>query len=364
MGARLTKSDFLQRAIEVHGDTYSYDLSEYKTLRSKVKIKCTIHGYFMQIGSTHLQGKGCMSCSGKRKKTTETFIRESRHIHGDFYDYSLSVYSGIKSKVVIVCPIHGRFEQRADAHLDGRGCIKCGNSMSTNDFISRCSSLHHNKYDYSLVDYTGSFNKVMIICKNHGQFTQSPHNHLQGAGCPACARELSASSQSFDTSWFIRNSTSVHGNKYDYSETTYTNYYTPLRIKCKEHGSFSQAPRSHLNGYGCNSCSVHGYSPNSEGYVYVLRNNGIMKVGISNVFENRISRLERETPFGFVTWAVFRFNDGYKPPSVEKLLHSNLNKVDFNGLSFDGYTEWFEFEELSVLYIAGICDEIYWKRAE
>ncbi len=57
-----------------------------------------------------------------------------------------------------------------------------------------------------------------------------------------------------NTSEFIIRATEIHGNKYDYSKTSYINKRTKIRIICKEHGEFSQWPQSHLSGCGCPEC--------------------------------------------------------------------------------------------------------------
>ena len=48
------------------------------------------------------------------------------------------------------------------------------------------------QYDYSLVRYVNNHTKVKIICPIHGVFEQTPDSHLQGAGCPRCGREHAA----------------------------------------------------------------------------------------------------------------------------------------------------------------------------
>jgi hypothetical protein len=40
--------------------------------------------------------------------------------------------------------------------------------------------VHNNKYDYSKVEYINTNSKVKIICPIHGEFEQTPHNHLTG----------------------------------------------------------------------------------------------------------------------------------------------------------------------------------------
>jgi protein-arginine kinase activator protein McsA len=37
------------------------------------------------------------------------------------------------------------------------------------------------------VEYNGTHNKVTIICPIHGEFWQTPENHIQGKGCPKCS---------------------------------------------------------------------------------------------------------------------------------------------------------------------------------
>lgn len=121
---------------------------------------------------------------------TEEFIAKAREVHGDKYDYSKVIYKNNKTKVTIICPEHGEFEQMPNSHLEGKGCRKCAqNEMSNNkDFIEKASKIHRNKYDYSLVEYCGNKTKVKIICPTHGVFEQAPNHHLKGVGCPHCQR--------------------------------------------------------------------------------------------------------------------------------------------------------------------------------
>ena len=55
------------------------------------------------------------------------------------------------------------------------------------DFIEKANLVHNNKYDYSLVEYKGNKTKIKIICKLHGVFEQMPMNHLKKQECcPYC----------------------------------------------------------------------------------------------------------------------------------------------------------------------------------
>ena len=86
-----------------------------------------------------------------RKLTTTEFIEKSKEIHGDKYDYSLVDYIDNKTKVKIICPIHGLLEQRPNSHLSGYGCVKCGSltrvkkqTMSISDFTYKSNKIHNN----------------------------------------------------------------------------------------------------------------------------------------------------------------------------------------------------------------------------
>ena len=129
-----------------------------------------------------------------RKLTTEEFIQKAINKHNNKYDYSLVEYEDAHKKVKIICKIHGKFEQLAYSHLSGQGCGKCGilsigNSLSSNieEFIKNAKLVHDNRYDYSFVEYKRNKNKVKIICKEHGEFLQTPNNHLNNQGCPSCS---------------------------------------------------------------------------------------------------------------------------------------------------------------------------------
>ena len=121
----LGKEEFIRRAIESHGDRYDYSKVEYKNEHTKVCIICPKHGEFWVKPHKHILGKqGCPKCANKHVTTVE-FIEKARKVHGDKYDYSKVTYINNRTKIIIICPEHGEFEQTPDKHLQGRGCSKC-----------------------------------------------------------------------------------------------------------------------------------------------------------------------------------------------------------------------------------------------
>lgn len=183
--------------------------------------------------------------------TRESFIDAAKSVHGDKYDYSNVVYKNIKTKVQIICPIHGPFNQIPDNHLSGSGCPYCaGNKRNDTElFVEKARFVHGDTYDYSNVYYKNIKTQVEIVCSVHGSFWQIPLNHLRGKGCPRCANNVLLT-----TSEFVERAHRVHGDRYDYTEVTYCGNRVPVKIKCLEHGLFEQIPYVHLSGGGCPIC--------------------------------------------------------------------------------------------------------------
>ena len=248
------KEGFIQKAKEIHGDKYDYSKVEYINNHTKVCIICPEHGEFWQKPIHHTQGKGCPYCGGTKKLSTEEFIKRANEIHKEKYDYSKVEYKTTETKVCIICPEHGEFWQTPHAHLAGQNCPKCcGNiKLSTEEFIKRANEIHKEKYDYSKVDYLGADTKVCIICPEHGEFWQTPHQHLNRNGCPKCAKNHTITQEEF-----IKRANEIHKEKYDYSKVDYLGADTKVCIICPEHGEFWQTPHNHISGkQGCPECNT------------------------------------------------------------------------------------------------------------
>jgi hypothetical protein len=116
---------FIEKAIKIHGDKYDYSKVNYKNSSTKIIIICKIHGEFLQIPNKHLSKSGCIECGKKNKLTLEKFIEKAQKIHNDKYDYSKVNYINWKTNIIIICKIHGEFQQQPNSHLQGKGCNKC-----------------------------------------------------------------------------------------------------------------------------------------------------------------------------------------------------------------------------------------------
>jgi hypothetical protein len=128
--------------------------------------------------------------------TQEQFINKANTKHNSHYDYSLVSYINAITKVKIICPKHGEFEQQPNNHLFGQGCIKCmgdnvrkARKFSIESWIDKFRNIHNDIYDYSLVkkfNGSGMMNKIIIICSKHGEFLMRPQSHAKGVNCPQC----------------------------------------------------------------------------------------------------------------------------------------------------------------------------------
>ena len=126
--------------------------------------------------------------------------------------------------------------------------------LTKKEFIEKAKKVHGDKYDYSKVEYINNHTKVCIICPEHGEFWQEPSNHLKGCICSFCGQKKRNESEKYTTEDFVEKAKKVHGDKYDYSKTTYSGCYEKVKIICLLHGEFWQSATSHLGGCGCQIC--------------------------------------------------------------------------------------------------------------
>lgn len=191
------------------------------------------------------------------RKTTEQVVREFEEAWGrGRWDYSEVTYTTALTKVVIICPDHGPFEQLPHNHIRGHmGCEYCAGRkrLTTEEFIQLSRAVHGSRYTYQSTEYVNSQTPVIITCREHGDFTQHPRSHQRGHdGCPRC------NGWSMSVSQFKERAPK---GKYDYSEVLFRTTKDRVRILCPQHGEFDQVADSHLRGFeGCKGCQSTGSS--------------------------------------------------------------------------------------------------------
>lgn len=197
-----------------------------------------------------------------KKYDQEEFIRRAKIKHNNKYNYSLVDYKNSRDKIIIVCPEHGKFIQIPYNHLQGKGCYMCANNKkyTISEFINRANLKHNNKFQYPDENYVNSITPIKIECPEHGIFKQTPGNHLSGVGCPKCS-----GNRRLTIDEFIDKANSRHNNLYTYPDKNYMSYDDKIQIMCNKHGLFKQAIRDHLSGRGCPICK------NSKGEIMIQK---------------------------------------------------------------------------------------------
>lgn len=347
--------NFLNKALLVHGDTYDYSAVDYTVATAKIDIICKVHGVFSQRATNHLaKGYGCPICAGNAKSNTSDFITKAKLIHKETYIYDKVDYVASNIHVLIGCSIHGYFSQEANSHLQGRGCPECAIStvankrmLSADEFLTRSIRLHGDKYDYSKTIYRGCNSILNIVCKQHGEFSQTAGNHLSGHGCSICAGVNRRTTEEF-----ISEASNRHNSFYSYSKTEYIGCDNKVLITCPDHGDFWQVAKKHLSGQKCPLC----YKPNlTTRGLYILYSTTLQcyKIGITNNVGNRITRLRSQGE----TFALINFydlNNNEHAMKLEKILHQHFKDKqckEFLETDLDGKTELFNLNEEDIQYI-------------
>ena len=201
--------DFVKAAGEKHAGAYEYTDNLLSISSShKFNAHCSKHDTaFSQTVNNHLAGKtGCKQCSADKRREArsdglQTFIVKSEAVFGKgAFDYSKTEYANNSTPITLTCIKHDKdFKQSPAAHY--RGAVSCAAcfeeaynyspSYSRDDFISDCTSLFGDRYNYSEVDYVDNSTKVVIHCNIHNEdFLQSPSKHKAGQlGCEICRQD-------------------------------------------------------------------------------------------------------------------------------------------------------------------------------
>ena len=265
---------FIWKVLHIHDDKYDYSNTVYIKAREDVEVICKVKGHkpFPITPDNHLRGRGCRLCAiekraNNQRMTLEEFIKQSNIVHNYKYDYSKVNYINMNTNVIITCPIHGDFPQEPRYHLEGHGCKLCAIEkranelrMTLEEFIEYSNEVHGiGTYDYSKVNYVNMHTEVIIICPKHGNFPQTPSNHLNGQGCYLCGLGKRANNRKLTTAEFIEKANKVQGiGRYDYSKVDYVDAQTEVIIICPNHEipyEFPQTPNNHLSGHGCSLCN-------------------------------------------------------------------------------------------------------------
>jgi len=162
MSKKKTTKKFIEESLLIHDNLYNYSKVKYVNNKTKVEIICKKHGSFFQEPSSHLIGKGCNECAKLYKRklfVNNDFVIKANIVHDNLYNYSKVKYVNNKTKVEIICKIHGSFFQRPDSHLQNHGCPICKSSKGEKqiaDYLNKQNIKYVNEKTFKGLKYKGS----------------------------------------------------------------------------------------------------------------------------------------------------------------------------------------------------------------
>jgi hypothetical protein len=200
---KATRDEVIGKIRKVHGDVFDYSKLVYINNSTKIELCCnTCKTTFHSLLGNLTKGKGCPNCGKLKSQKTNTmpfstFKKKLTDVHKSKYillttedQYYLTK---VTDKLSFSCTEHGTFYSRKSDILKGRRCKKCANAelsklkaSTKKEFVEKASLVHSNTYDYSKVAYVNAKTKVIITCPVHGDFEQTPGDHLSGRGCQSC----------------------------------------------------------------------------------------------------------------------------------------------------------------------------------
>lgn len=281
----------------------------------------------------------------KKRRTTQTFIEDSKEIHGiDTFSYEYTIFVNVHTKVKLFCKVHNKiFEVSPNKHLQGQGCQLCAYQKRSQDkckdlnhFIAKSVKKHGSLYDYADSVYTKASNHIIIKCNTcNSYFKQIAALHMNGAGCSKCEHDRGMSIQRHTTESFIAAAKKVHLNKYLYTHTVYgKNNTTKVKVICTTCNQTTKViPSNFLMGTrpACLCVSSAGYSDNKPGILYYLSiNNGeAFKIGITNkTVCKRYNSVDLEK---IQIIRIWKFENGKEARDLETRILRQFKKFKYTG---------------------------------
>lgn len=212
-------------------------------------------------------------------------------------------------------------------------------------FILEASKIHGTTYDYSKVVASHKTRKVIIICRTHGEFTQTVRKHLLGQGCPACGQITTHLKKTHPPEIFLERARKVHGEYFEYPMLDYKGIHKKVTMICPKHGPFIQEAQKHTEGDGCRFCSANGPSIGEQELAAFVAEFGAIKTSDRSVlYPLEIDCLLPERNIGFEFCGLYYHSESFK-------------RRDYHFLKFNSAQE----KGVALLHV--FEDEWYFKRS-
>ena len=256
-GVKFTDEDIkdkIELCKTIHNNKYSYDKVVYVNYDTKVIITCPEHGDFEQNLYNHSYGRGCRKCrsvnmSKLMRKDKDDFVEKSNIKHNFKYTYDKVPESfRVRSKVIIICPEHGDFEQTAFSHKRGCGCPYCAGKSGKNTE----KNIKIKKEKIAKILKTGKLEKIKLVslpekkkgrpannekyvfhCEIHGKIEKNRSQISKGQICKECTK-IENRKNAFNRE--LDKMRELHNDRFEYPDYThFVDKKTKITIRCKEH---------------------------------------------------------------------------------------------------------------------------------
>lgn len=282
-------------------------------------------------------------------KLSEKFFNK----FGTKFDYSKSIFIGMKDNITIICKEHGEFIQTPQMHLSSKfGCPKCAtsnkvvpNRRSQESFIKDIDRAQNGNYALSNINFITTHSRYEFVCKIHNiAFKQKGSDALSGkCGCSLCKSERSSKRQMKSQEQWLEESTLFHKGKFDYSLVNYTGNKNRVQIICPTHGVFEQIAQQHLQ-HGCDKCArdlsaIERYKDTPTKF-YSFKYNDLYKIGVTTreIVKQRYEReqIEWDKVSELVEVQFDGFVDAYM---LEQFLLNEYVQYKYQGATIFKYTK-------------------------
>lgn len=234
-------------------------LGKYVNTNTPTLHKCIIHNVEWTAKPCDiLLGHGCFKCksekiSNKLRKTHEQYIKDLENINPDVI--AIDKYIDVNTPILHMC-LKDNYQWSISPHnlLNGTGCPKCMNRFyrTHDEYVCEVKNINNN---IEVIDnFINTYTPILHKCSicNH-QWLVRPTNILLGSGCPKCAQNIQKTHFDYVNELSLLNlNIEVIG--------TYVNSYTPILHKCLiDNHKWLAKPTNILSGKGCPRCKEsHG----------------------------------------------------------------------------------------------------------
>jgi hypothetical protein len=324
----------------------------------KLSWKCGKGHKWIALIASRSKGSGCPVCAGKAVEPgyndlATTNPELAKQAHG--WDPRTVNFGSDKVKEWI-CEKGHLWTASIMTRSAGNGCSICANKKvlaGYNDLATTNPQLANEAFGWDpTMIIGGSHKKLEWKCSFGHLWLATPNTRTSmKSGCPVCdgIKVLVGFNDLVTTHPLI----AEEADGWDPTTTT-KGTHSKRTWKCILGHTWSASPKSRTGMQsGCPTCSVTGFDPNKEGYLYFLYHpNWIMhQIGITNVPEDRVGRHKK---LGWEPIEIRGPLDGFVARQWEQDILSMLRAKGIvlgskNGVGkFDGYTEAWDANSLNV----------------